>query len=91
MDVEIKKWLDNLIEITANYNRLRHFNSQVCAFPMDNIIMIDSGIEIIAGALETKLHVKNVGGDFPYRNSLSYKEFEFVQYSEEMLEYAGTD
>ena len=54
MDVEIKKWLDNLIEITANYNRLRHFNSQVCAFPMDNTIMIDSGIEIIAGALETK-------------------------------------
>lgn len=91
MDVEIKKWLDNLIEITANYNSSRHFNSQVCAFPMDNTIMIDSGIEIIAGALETKLHIKNVGGDFPYRYSFCYKGFEIVQYNEEMLEYAGTD
>lgn len=82
---EIKEWLDSLIEITNNFNSARHFNSQIYAHSLDNTIMIYSGIEIIAGELETKLQVKNVGGNWPYRNSFYYKGFEFVQYSEEDL------
>ena len=89
--IEIKEWLDKLIENIENFNSLRNFNSQIYTLPHDRTIMIYNGIEIIADMLETNLICEDSGGDFfNFKYYINYKGYEIIQFSKERL-YAGTD
>ena len=85
--IEIKEWLDKLIENIENFNSLRNFNSQIYTLPHDRTIMIYNGIEIIADMLETSLICEDSGGDFfNFKYYINYKGYEIIQFSKERLD-----
>lgn len=93
MDViEIKEWLDKLIENIENFNSLRNFNSQIYTLPHDRTITIYNGIEIIADMLETSLICEDSGGDFfNFKYYINYKGYEILQFSSERYDNAVSD
>lgn len=85
MEIEIMKWLDNIISAMEELDSLAEFNTSIASYhTKDDHIVLDKGIDIVSDAL-------NIPLEYSYYPEIDYPHIYMMHYMGRVISQCGKE